>query len=310
MAHHQHEDGDEHHSHWSETSSHTAVFAIGVTLNIGFVLFEAGVGFATQSLALLGDAGHNLSDVLALLLAWGAAGLTQRSPTTLRTYGWRRVSILAPLLNAMILLAVTGAIGVEAVRRIGEHGSPNGAAISGVAAVGVVVNLLAALLFAGGREHDLNIRAAFFHLASDAAVSLGVVVTGVAIYLTGQQWMDSAASLLICGVVLWGSWGLLRDAFHLAVDGVPLRIDMAQVREYLLSLPSVADIHDLHVWGMSTTDAALTAHLVLSDMTDTNRLLAVASRDLHDQFRIGHVTLQIEAGDPSYPCILAGAHVV
>jgi len=297
-----------HHTH--EPANYTRAFALGVALNVGFLVLEAVFGLLSGSFALVADAGHNLSDVLALLLAWAAAALCRRGPTLQRTYGWRRSSILAALANALILLVVTGGVAWEAVRRFSDPPPVDGGPMIVVAAIGVVVNGAAALLFFRGREHDLNIRGAFLHLATDAIVSLGVVITGFLILMTHLWWLDPVVSLVISAVILWGTWGLLKDALNLALDAVPEGIDMAEVRSCLLELPTVVEVHDLHVWAMSTTQTALTAHLVVREVTDQNRLLAEAAEELHEHFDIEHATLQLEDGDPVYFCALAPTHVV
>jgi len=275
---------------------HGRAFAIGVSLNVGFVVIEAVIGCVVGSLALLADAGHNLSDVLGLLLAWGASRLARRSPTQQRTYGLRRSSILAAVLNAMLLLVAVGGIAWEAVRRLFAPEPAPGPAVIWVAAAGIVVNTATALLFRRGRERDVNIRGAYLHMAADAGVSVGVVGAGVAMQLTGWSWLDPAVSLVIAGVILVGTWDLLRESFDLAVDAVPRGIDAASVREYLAGLPGVAEVHDLHIWALSTTETALTVHLVVPGEPGGDDLLARVSRDLHDQFGIEHATVQVEGG--------------
>jgi cobalt-zinc-cadmium efflux system protein len=297
------------HVHDHAEASHDRAFAVGVTLNAGFVVVEIISGFLTGSLALLADAGHNLSDVLALTLAWGALALTRRAPTERRTYGFRRSSILAALANSLILLFVIGGVTWEAVRRLFEPATVPGAEIAIIAAIGVVVNGSTALLFLSGRERDANIRGAFLHMASDAAVSLGVVAAGLLILRTGWQWIDPAISIGVSLAILFGTLALLRDSMNLALDAVPARIDPAAVRAYLLALPGVQEVHDLHVWAMSTTETALTAHVVaLTDNDDA--FLAVMCEELHEQFEIEHATIQLERGDPDYPCVLAEEHAL
>jgi cobalt-zinc-cadmium efflux system protein len=267
-----------------------------VALNIGFVIVEAIFGFLAGSLALLADAGHNAGDVLGLLLAWGANLLMQRQPTRQHTYGWRGSSILAAMLNALILLVAVGGIAREAVGRFTAPAPVTSATVVWVAVVGTVINLATALLFVSGRERDLNVRGAFTHMAADAGVSAGVVVAGLAIRFTGWLWLDPVVSLIIAGVIFWGTWGLLRDAFHLAMGGVPREIDMVAVRDYLTGLPGVEDVHDLHVWGLSTAETALTAHLIKPDSGDDDLLVEQATDELQARFDIDHVTLQWERG--------------
>lgn len=279
------------------------IFAVAVALNVGFVIVEAGFGVAAHSLALLADAGHNLGDVLGLLLAWGASRLVQRKPSQRRTYGWRGSSILAAMLNAGLLLVAVGGIAWEAVRRFGSPGEIAGGTVLWVATAGVVLNTATALLFVAGRKHDLNLRAAFLHMAADAAVSAGVVVAAVVMLRTGWMWLDPTVSLAIAAVILVGTWGLLRESVDLALAAVPAGIDPAAVEAYLGGLPGVTAVHDLHIWGMSTTESALTAHLVKPDPRDDDELLARACRELHDRFGIGHATLQWERGGQPAPCV-------
>ena len=297
-------------AHHHESVNYGRAFAIGVALNVTFVVVEAVYGYFANSLALIADAGHNLSDVLGLLLAWGASVLAQRQPTSRRTYGFRRSSILAALINAVVLLIAIGGIAWEAVRRFDMPNAVEGGTVIWVAAVGIVINAVTAWLFVAGRKEDLNIRGAFLHMAADAAVSLGVVVAGIALLVTGWVWLDPTVSLIIVAVILVGTWGLLRDSVNLALDAVPEDIDVSQVQAYLASLPGVKEVHDLHIWGMSTTETALTAHLVLPNIQAVDALLTHVCDDLHDRFSIEHVTLQIENGDRAYPCRLAPAETV
>lgn len=293
----------EHHHHQHAPVDFGRAFAVGVALNAAFVLLEAGCGIYAQSLALLADAGHNLSDVLGLVLAWGAAALAQRRPTQRRTYGLRRTTIIAALLNSMLLLVAVGAISWEAVRRLAHPERPQEGIIIGAAAAGIVVNTLTALLFFRGRHHDVNIRGAFQHMAADAIVSLGVVVAGIIIFFTGWLWIDPAIGLLIAAVVLFSTWGLLRESLDLALDAVPKGIDPLAVEKYLASLPGVSEVHDLHIWGLSTTEAALTAHLVMPETPYEDALLQRIAKELHDRFGIEHATLQVERGNlDRYPC--------
>lgn len=286
----------QHHNHDHGPSDYNRAFAIGVALNVGFVAVEAIFGILAGSLALLADAGHNLSDVLGLLLAWGASYLVQRRPTRRRTYGWRKSSILAALLNAAILLVAIGGIAWEAARRFSHPAAVAGQTVIIVAAVGVVINTATALLFLSGRKHDLNIRGAFLHMAADAGVSAGVVAAGAAILVTGRAWIDPVVSLIITAIIMVGTWGLLRDSFNLAMDAVPEGIDPEAVKGYLAEVPGVTGVHDLHIWAMSTTETALTAHLVKPDTDDDDALIKKISRGLHDRFSITHTTLQWERG--------------
>jgi cobalt-zinc-cadmium efflux system protein len=270
------------------------VFAVGVALNVAYVLAQVIFGFFGHSLALLADAGHNLSDVLGLVLAWGASHLAKRPATVHRTYGWRRTSIMAALLNAVFLLVAVGGISWEAVRRFARGEIVNANVVISVAAVGVVLNGVTAWLFMSGRKSDLNIRGAFMHMAADAAVSAGVVIAGIAIRFTGWTWLDPATSILINIVIVIGTWGLLRESFNLATDAVPASVNLVEVRKYLSDLPDVAAVHDLHIWAMSTTQVALTAHLVMPAATGSDTFLHDVCEHLQRSFGIEHSTIQIE----------------
>jgi cobalt-zinc-cadmium efflux system protein len=290
---------DHNHTH---SVDYNRAFAVGFALNLGFVIVEAVFGVLAGSLALLADAGHNLTDVLGLSLAWTANYLMRRPPTERRTYGWRRSSILAALLNAVLLFVVVGGIGWEAVRRLGATASIEGRTILWVASIGVVVNTATALLFVGGRKRDLNIRGAFLHMAADAGVSAGVVLAGTAILVTGKLWIDPATSLAIVAIILFSTWGFLPESMNLALDAVPDSIDTAAVRDYLSSLPGVTEVHDLHIWGLSTTEIALTAHLVKPDPKDDDVIMTETRNTLHNRFGIRHITLQWEREAGTYQC--------
>lgn len=282
--------------HCADIRSYTKAFAIGVGLNAAYIVVEVVAGLMSNSMALLADAGHNAGDVLSLLLAWGAGFLTQTLPTKHRTYGLRRTSILASLSNAILLLLAIGAIGWEAVLRL-AHPQPVAAnTLMWVAGVGVIVNTATALLFLKGRKEDLNIKSAFIHMAADAGVSAGVIAAGLAIKLTGLPWIDPVISLLIVVVIAFSTWGLLRDSINLSLDAVPRGIDPDEVGACLRELPGIVEVHDLHIWGMSTTQSALTAHLVKADGQLDNDFLAQVCKELHDRFGIEHVTLQLESG--------------
>ncbi len=267
-------------------------------------------GFFAHSLALLADAGHNLSDVFGLLLAWWASHLVKTLPTARRTYGLGRSSILAALANAIFLLMACGGITWEAIRRFHDPAPVAGGTVIWVAALGIAINTATALLFMSGRKGDLNVKGAFLHMAADAAVSAGVVIAGFAILYTGWQWLDPVTSLLINAVIVWGTWGLLRDSTNLALDAVPAGIDPAEVRAYLEGLPTVTAVHDLHIWALSTTQTALTVHLVKPDAAVDDALLARACEGLRERFGISHATIQLESGDEAHPCLLAPAHIV
>lgn len=290
------------HSHDRGGGNYNRAFIISVALNTSFVIIEAVYGIRANSLALLADAGHNLSDVLGLLLAWGASTLSRRLPTPRRTYGLRRSSILAALLNASFLLVVSGGIGWEAIQRFREPSSVAGITIIIVAAIGIVINTVSALMFLSGRKNDLNIRGAFLHLVADAAVSVGVVLAGIAIIYTGWLWFDPAVSLIVTVVIVAGTWQLFRESLNLITDAVPAGIEPLAVRTYLSELPGVSSVHDLHIWAMSTTETALTVHLVMPSGYTGDAFLARLVGELHDNFGIEHPTIQIETGDPSYSC--------
>jgi cobalt-zinc-cadmium efflux system protein len=309
-AHHGHDHGAHGHAGHSHTPANFGrAFAIGIALNAAFVLIEAAYGFVSNSTALLADAGHNLSDVLGLLVAWIAAVLSQRPPTPRLTYGLRNTSILAALLNAILLLIASGAILLEAIQRL-IHPEPIASlTVIVVAAIGIAVNGITALLFASGRKTDLNIRGAYLHMMADAAVSLGVVLAATAIMMTGWLWIDPAMSLVIVAVIVWGTWSLLHESTAMSLAAVPSGIDPAAVRAFLAGRPSVASIHDLHIWPLSTTETALTAHLVMPAGNSGDVFLTETCRELQHRFNIGHATLQIETSDDIH-CTLAPDHVV
>jgi cobalt-zinc-cadmium efflux system protein len=282
-------------------------FAVGAILNFGLVVAQFLYGIHAHSIALISDAAHNLGDALGLLIAWGAYILARREPTERYTYGFRSASILAALVNAAILLIATGAIVWEAVRRFAEPPPVAAPTVMAVAAIAIGVNLLSAWLLRGG-EHDLNIRGAFMHLLADAAVSLGVVAAGGVILLTSWYWVDPVVSLVISVVIVWATWDLLRNAVNLALLAVPREIEPADVREYLQTLPGVSSAHDLHVWAMSTTETALTCHLVMPRGAPGDDFINQVCEELHRRFGIAHPTIQIETGDQT--CRLAPGHVV
>ena len=291
------------HDHNHQISNYNWAFAIGVMLNVIFVAIEAGYGVAAGSLALIADAGHNLTDVLSLLLAWGAALLATKPATEKRTYGFRKVTIMASLASAILLLVALGGITWEAIGRFFDPKPVEGMTVIAVAAIGVVINTITALLFVSGQKHDLNIRGAFLHMAADAGVSFGVVVAGIIIMVTGWLLVDPLISLLIVAVILVGTWSLLRDSMNLAIDSVPEGIDIAAIKRYLTGLENVSQIHDLHVWPLSTTEVALSVHLITVDDSLDNDFLPKLQQQLHDRFSIEHSTIQVERQDDG-PCIL------
>ena len=310
---------DHHHHHGpsaTQGAGHSHVpqdfgraFAIGIALNVVFVVAEAAFGYFSNSMALIADAGHNLSDVAGLVVAWIAAGLSKRPPSARYTYGLRGSSILAALFNAVFLLLAVGAIGWEAVVRLFAPEPVAGTTVMVVAGIGIAINAATAWLFASGRHGDLNIRGAYLHMAADAAVSAAVVVAGVIILFTGWYWIDPVVSLIVAVVIVWGTWGLLRDSTALSLAAVPRGIDPAAVRAFLSQLPGVRQVHDLHIWGMSTTEVALTCHLVMPDGSPGDPFLVDLAHELQHDFGIAHTTVQIET-DPKTVCALAPEHVV
>ncbi|MBB5709752.1 cation diffusion facilitator family transporter [Sphingomonas xinjiangensis] len=297
------------HGHTHGPVDYGRAFAIGTALNLIFVVVEGTAGFLTDSVALLADAGHNLSDVLGLLLAWGGAKLATRPASKRFTYGFRGSSILAALGNAVLLLFAVGGIAWEAVGRFSAPPPVAGGTVMAVAAVGIAVNVATALLFVGGRKGDINIRGAYLHMAADAAVSAGVVIGGALILWTGAGWIDPAISLAIVAVILWSTWGLLRESLTMVLDAVPAGIDPDAVRAALVALPGVARVHDLHIWPMSTTEAAMTAHLVMPGGHPGDAFLGDLAHRLAHDFGIDHITVQIELGEGA-ECRLHGpSHV-
>jgi cobalt-zinc-cadmium efflux system protein len=309
--HHQHH----HHSggvgHVHAPASYGRAFAVGISLNVAIVVVQAVYGYLSNSVALIADAGHNLSDVLGLVVAWAGTVLAARPPSARFTYGLRGSSILGAMFNAVFLLVAVGALSWEALRRLldPEPEPVAGVTVMVVAGIAMVLNAATAWLFAGGRKGDLNIRGAYLHMAADAAVSAGVVLAGLAILLTGWLWLDPVLSLLINAVIVWGTWSLLRDSVAMSLAAVPAGIDPEEVRAFLVTEPGVAGLHDLHIWPMSTTETALTAHLLVPAGHPGDTVLMRLAAELRARFGIGHVTLQVET-DPATLCALAPEHVV
>jgi cobalt-zinc-cadmium efflux system protein len=309
---HDHGDHDAHdhgHAHAHAPVSFGKAFAIGITLNLGFVVIEAVYGLISNSVSLLADAGHNLSDVLGLGVAWLASVLARRAPTARFTYGMRGSSILAALFNAVFLLVTVGGLSWEAIRRLGSPEPVAGKTMMAIAGLGILVNAVTAWLFASGRKEDLNLRGAFLHMASDALVSAGVVAAGLLILLTGWLIVDPLVSLLINGVIVWGTWGLLRDSVEMSMAAVPGQIDPAAVRNFLSARAGVTEVHDLHIWSMSTTENALTCHLVMPEGHPGDAFLHELASNLAERFKIIHTTVQIEV-DPQMACAQAPDEVV
>lgn len=292
---HSHEQGHAHgagHSHAPKDFGRA--FLIGIVLNTAFVIIEAVYGWLSGSMALIADAGHNLSDVMALLLAWGASVAAKKPGNARFTYGYKSSTILAALTNAGLLLVAIGAISFETIQRLADPAPVEGTTMVIVAGIGIVINVGTAMLFMRGRKHDINIRGAFLHMAADALVSLGVVIAGIAILLSGALWIDPLVSLLIVAVIAWGTWGLLKDSVAMSLLGVPKGVSESRVRGYLVGLEGVSEIHELHIWPMSTTETALTAHLVMPDGHPGDAFLREIGHELEHHHRIGHATIQIE----------------
>ncbi len=301
-----------HHDHCSHSHHDTTgrAFIIGILLNSLFIMAEVIYGLKANSLALLADAGHNASDVLGLFMAWSAAWLAKRGPTERYTYGLRSSSILAALANAMLLLVVTGGIAWEAVWRFSNPQDVAGGEVMAVAALGVLINGATALLFMGRQKHDLNVRGAYLHMAADAAVSLGVVVAGALVLFTGASWIDPLVSLIVAAIIVLGTWGLLMESLGLALHAVPRHIDPSAVRSFLKTVPGVMDLHDLHIWAMSTTETALSVHLIMKDGHPGDAFIRSTAKMLQDHFGIGHATIQIELGDDYNGCPLSPGHII
>ncbi len=303
-----HGHGHGHHHHGP--ARHDAAFAIGVGLNSFLVAAQIGVGLVAGSMALLADAVHNLGDVLGLLLAWGATILVRRAPTPGRTYGWGRTTILASLANAVLLLVSVGAIGLEAVQRLLAPTPVVAGLVALVAGAGLIVNGATAMLFMRGREGDLNLRSAFTHMAADAALSAGVLVAALIIMRTGASWLDPLVSLAIVGVIGFSTWSLLRESANLALDAVPAGLSQFEIGNFLSGLPGVSEVHDLHVWALSTTETAVTVHLVPAAAEDGLGLVPIAVAGLKQRFGIGHATIQVESVDCAQACALRSDAVI
>lgn len=291
-----------HHHHHALPTNLTKAFTIGIGLNITFVVVEAGAGLWLQSLALLSDAGHNLSDVISLVLALVAIKLSEKKPNDRYTFGYSKSTTLVSLFNAILLMVAVGAIGWEAIQRINQTQEVNGKWISIVSFVGIIINAATALLFFKDKDRDLNVKGAYLHMAADALVSAGVVISGVVILYTGWYWIDALMSLLIIVVIISGTWGLLKESLRLSLDGVPRGVELSAIREYLQNISGVQEVHDLHVWALSTTDNSLTAHLVLTEDQEKN-LLPQIHDELYHRFNIRHVTIQLEEPGNTEQCL-------
>ena len=301
---HAHAHGHGHGHHHHAPSNHGRAFAIAIALNSIFVVVEFAYGFIANSTALMADAGHNLSDVLGLMLAWGAAVLARRQPDGRYTYGLRSTSMLAALFNAMLLMLACGAIAWEAVQQLLHPSAVGGLTVAVVAGVGIVVNGISAALFMAGSKDDINIRAAYQHMAADAAISAGVLVAGLVVIYTGWNWLDPAVSIVIVALILLGTWSLLGEALRMMLAAVPGNVDARQVEQFLRASPGVSDVHDMHIWSMSTTETALTAHLVMPAGYPGDSAMDGINAQLKERFKIHHSTLQIELGTTVHECCL------
>jgi cobalt-zinc-cadmium efflux system protein len=314
MHHHHHGHSCSHghhgHSHHIVPKNLDRRFMIGAVINMAFVTGELGFGVISNSLGLIADAAHNFSDVIGLLLAWGGAFLARLAPTATRTYGYSGASILAALGNAALLLVATGGIIVHAISRLLDPAPVESSVVIWVALIGIVINAATAMLFYKDKDHDINVRGAYLHMAADAAVSLGVVIAGVIILKTGWFWVDPVIGLVIAAVILWGTWGLAKESLHLSLAGVPKGIDRDGVVRYLASLPGVTEVHDLHIWAMSTTRNAMTAHIIMPEGGADDAFLARITNDMEERFRIHHPTIQVERGGDVDSCRFAPEHVI
>ncbi|TMS65008.1 cation diffusion facilitator family transporter, partial [Pseudoalteromonas sp. S1731] len=296
------------HDHSHHISHYNRAFAIGVLLNLIFVVIEAGYGFFANSLALLADAGHNLSDVVSLLLAWGANVLASKAATDKRTFGYKKSTVLASLMSSVLLMAALASIAWHAIERFENPQPVTGMTVIVVSLIGVVINTLTALLFVQGQKHDLNIRGAFLHMAADAAVSLGVVIAGIVILFKNWQWVDPVVSLSIVVIVFIGTWGLFKDSLNYATDAVPKNISIEKLKQYFLSIEHVTGVHGLRVWPLSTTESALIVHLVTDNNALNNDFLIEVQHHLHDHFDIEHATIQVESSQGSAGCMFNHGH--
>ena len=290
------------HSHHHIPANLTRAFLIGIALNVVFVVIEAGAGLWLHSLALLSDAGHNLSDVISLVLALVAIKISEKKPNDRYTFGYSKSTTLASLFNAILLMVAVGAIGWEAINRFGQVQPVNGKWITMVSLIGIFINTITALLFLKDKDHDINVKGAYLHMAADALVSLGVVISGIIIIYTNWYWIDSVMSLVIIVVIIAGTWGLLKESLRLSLDGVPRGVDLGAIRDYLQNVKGIQEVHDLHVWALSTTDTSLTAHLVLTEDQQEN-LLPMIHDDLFHKFNIAHATIQLEEPGNQEQCL-------
>ena len=308
--HHSHLHSHSHSHHLKPLKNSNNAFLFGITLNLFFVLIEVSYGFISHSLALLADAGHNLSDVAGLAIAWAAFWFSQKKPTTQFTFGLRKSSILSALVNSFILLIAVGIMIWEAIHRLLSPEAIHSPTVMVVASIGIIINTATALLFLKNKDDDINLKGAYLHMAADALISLGVVISAVVIYYTNWNWLDPVVSLIISLVIIFGTWDLLKDSFRLSMDAVPDGIDPIAVKKYLSEIFDVVEVHDLHIWAMSSSETALTAHLTFNNPLKDNRLLSQMSDELRDHFKIHHVTIQSEILDHNFQCSLHSEDVV
>lgn len=290
------------HNHNNSVNYYNKAFAIGIALNVGYVIIEFAYGVIYNSMALIADAGHNLSDVLGLMLAWGASRLATKSPSKTMTYGYRKSTILAALMNSIILMVAVGAIAYESIGRFFNPQPISGGNLMIVAGIGVIINTVTALMFMSGSKKDLNIKGAFIHMAADAGISLGVVAAGLLISITSLYWIDPVISLVIVIIITIGTWGLLKESFTMSMDAVPKGINLSEVREFLLNQDDVTKVHDIHIWPLSTTETAFTAHVVRRNKDCNDEFLSNMKKELHDKYEISHVTIQIENSEVDVDC--------
>ena len=310
MSHNHSHNTKDGHNHDHGEVNYNKAFIIGSLLNISFILIELWFGYSSKSLSLVSDAIHNTTDVFGLFISWAGIWFATRKPTNKRTYGFGRGSILTSLINAIIILVAAGGIFVEGIHRLGSPVSVMGSTVVWVAIIGILINGITALLFLQGRKNDINIRGAFVHMAVDALVSLGVVVAGLLITLTGFAWIDPIVSIIIAGIIVLTTWSLMKDSLNLALDAVPEHVNRDEIKKYLETLPGVCAVHDLHIWAISTKETGLTAHLVHGDITIAENVVQKATKELESKFSIGHVTLQVERDTSGRFCRIEPDHII
>ena len=307
---HDHDHSHSHHGHHHAPKNYNRAFFIGIALNSIFVIIEGLYGYLSHSLALMADAGHNLSDVAGLIIAWGAFWLTSKKPTAKYTFGLRKSSILSALINAIFLMIAVGIIIWEAIHRLWNPTNIESSTVMIVAGIGIVINTITALLFFKDKDDDINLRGAYLHMAADALISLGVVIAALVIHFTKWNWLDPIISIVISLIIIYGTWDLLKDSLRLSMDAVPSGIDPAAVKKYLESIEDVVEVHDLHIWAMSTTETAMMVHLSMKNSVVNNQKLANIGQNLKKQFKIHHSTIQVELYDEKFHCHLKPSDIV